>query len=323
MATFARPQRALVSGASGFIGSRLCARLCALGFEVHGISRREVSPVQDGIHWHRANLADFDSARAVVRAVRPDLFFHLASHVSGSRDLAALMPTFRDNLASTVHVLTALAETGCSRCVLAGSLEEPDFGRGQIVPGSPYAAAKGATSLYAGLFHELYGLPVAMARIFMVYGPGQRDTAKLVPYAIRSFLRGEQPSFSSGVRLVDWVYVDDVVEGLIALVRDPRAEGRTVDLGSGELYTVRDVVLEIANLIGVEDSITFGCLPDRPMEQVRRANLADTEATIGWRPRIGLSEGLGRTVAAYRRLLEHEAGRAARERARSYQLGAQ
>lgn len=292
--------RALVTGASGFIGGRLCQRLIEGGAEVHAVSRHAVPQRSDRLRWWRTDLAEADAVRSLVRSVRPDVVYHLASHVSGAREVAAVLPTFRDNLASTVNLLVGLTQTGCARCVLAGSLEEPDAADAAAVPCSPYAAAKAASSLYGRMFFELYGLPVVTMRLFMVYGPGQRDTRKLVPYTITSFLDGRIPSFSSGRRPVDWIYVDDVVDGLIAAGLDDGPAGYTADLGSGVLITVREVVLEIARLMGIGDDIAFGGVPDRPLERVRRADVAHTRGLLGWAPRVSLTEGLQRTIEYYR-----------------------
>lgn len=116
-----------------------------------------------------------------MRQVRPGLVFHLASHVSGSRGLDAVLPTLQANFLSTVNVLLAAAEVGCKRIVRAGSLEEPDGEDPEPVPVSPYAAAKFTANTYDRMFHSLHGLPVVTLRIFMVHGPGQRDETKLVP----------------------------------------------------------------------------------------------------------------------------------------------
>ena len=91
------------------------------------------------------------------------------------------------------------------------------------------------------MFQSLYGVSVVVPRVFIVYGPGQDDPKKLIPYVVSSLLRGESPKLSSGTRPVDWVYVDDVAEGLIAaaLARDVTER---VDLGSGTLVTVREIV---------------------------------------------------------------------------------
>ena len=85
------------------------------------------------------------------------------------------------------------------------------------------------------MFSALYGLQVVTARIFMTYGPAQPDRKKLIPYVTDCLLRGEAPQLTSGERLVDWVYVDDVVDGLLAAATSPRGAGKTVDLGSGTL----------------------------------------------------------------------------------------
>lgn len=291
----------LVSGGAGFIGSRLCTALAARGSEVHALTR-SAPPEGDGpVRWWQLDLADPEATRAVIGAVRPDTFYHLASHVVGARDLANVWPSFRDNALTTVNALVALSETGCGRCVLAGSLEEPDMTAGEAVPSSPYAAAKAASTLYGNLFSSLYGLPVTRARIFMVYGPGQTDLRKVVPFTIRTFLDGRTPRFAS-LRPVDWIYVDDVVDGLIAAAATPDAAGRTVDLGSGEMVTVRDLILTLADLMHVPGPIAFEPVEERAMEQVRRADAAATRALTGWSCRTGLREGLGESIRFYETL---------------------
>ena len=286
----------LVTGASGFIGSALVHRLLAGGAEVHGVSRRPPSAEGRGIVWHQADLGDPDRVRALVGGIRPARLFHLASAVSGRGDRDFVLPTLRDNLLSTVHLLLAAAESGVGRTILAGSMEEPEPGE---APSSPYSASKAAATLYGQLFSELYHLPVVHARIYMVYGPGQRDRTKVVPAAIRAALAGEAPRLSSGARPVDWNFVDDVAEGLERLSEAPGLEGRRVELGSGELVTVRALVERISALCGGPPP-AIGALPDRPLERVRRADAAATMAATGWRARVGLDEGLRRTIAALR-----------------------
>jgi nucleoside-diphosphate-sugar epimerase len=289
---------ALVTGASGFIGRHLVRALRARGVEVAGVSRREAPVDIAGVRWSRADLADAAAVDRIVAETRPEVIYHLASHVVGRRELAEVRPAFAANLASTVNLLVAATAAGTGRIVLAGSMEEPALADGEA-PSSPYAAAKGAASLYAGLFRALYATPLVTARIFMVYGPGQRDESKLVPYAIRRALAGEAPAISSGARPVDWIYVDDVVAGLVALGEKPGLEGETVDLGSGELVTVREVVERICRQAGGPPP-AVGALADRPLEAVRRADVARTATRLGWRPEVGLDEGLARTIAAMR-----------------------
>lgn len=297
--------RVLVTGASGFIGRALCRRLLELGARVHGAARRSPAPFEGFAGFTRGDLAAPETARALVEEARPELVVHLASHVTGARDLGAVLPTFQGNLASTVALLVAAQEGGCRRVVLAGSLEEPEPGpeAPSPVPASPYAAAKGAAGAYARMFHTLYGTPVVSARVFMVYGPGQRDLAKLVPYVTLALLRGERPALGPGLREVDWIHVDDVVTGLLALATAPGIEGERLDLGSGRLVTVREVVERLAALVRPEADLGFGERPKRPLEVVRRADAETTYRRTGWRPELSLDEGLRGTVEWYREAL--------------------
>jgi nucleoside-diphosphate-sugar epimerase len=285
---------ALVTGGVGFIGSRLCELLDASGWTVHSASRR--ADVRGaGRHW-QVDLADYEAVTALMGDIQPDYVFHLASHVWGAPDLAHVLPAFRSNLQTTVNLLAALAERACRRFVVTGSLVEPDARSSGGVPNSPYAASKWATSDYVRMFHALYGFPAAIARVFMVYGPAQQDPTKLVPYVIRSVLRGERPKITSGRHEIDWVYVDDVAYGLARVALTGGLDGETVDLGSGSLVSTGDFVEEICELMGGAVRPVLGALPDRPLEPKRIARVEETRRLLGWAPETPREEGLGQTI---------------------------
>ncbi len=291
-------KRALVTGAAGFIGEALCRRLVADGADVHGVSR--AAHDGEGVRWWTADLASPELARRVVHDVRPDVVFHLASHVSGDRSLEAVGPTLRDNLVTTVNLLTAASESGHPHIVLAGSMEAWEPGDTDPVPTSPYAAAKAAAAAYARMFDALYDLPVTSLRLSMVYGPGQRDASKLVPYVTTSLLRAEQPHLTSGTREVDWIYIDDVVAAFVAAAGNEKAAGATIDVGSGELVTIRALVGQLAALVGGDVQPLFGALGDRPLERHRVADIGAARDLLGWAPATPLPIGLALTVDWYR-----------------------
>lgn len=292
--------RVLVTGASGFIGGRLAERLVALGAEVHAPSRRPPPEAGQGVAWHGGDLGDIAFVRDLFARARPAAVFHLAGRVTGSQALDEVLRGLHATLVPTVNLLVGAVEAGGPRFVTAGSLVEPPEGAPRAVPSSPYAAAKWAAGDYARMVHALHGLPASVARVFMVYGPGQRDTAKLVPYTILSALRGERPRCAGGAREADWVHVDDVVGGLLALAGAEHAAGRTVDLGTGVLTSVRDVVLEIVRHAAPGIEPEFGARPDPRLEPVEAADVDATRRLIGWQARTALAEGIARTVAWYR-----------------------
>jgi UDP-glucose 4-epimerase len=270
---------------------------------VHALSRRPRGDAGE-VRWECGDLTDDAVARDLVRRVRPDVVLHLASEVSGGRELALVLPMLRANLLAAVNVMVACAEVGCSRVVLAGSMEEPDLGDPDAVAQSPYAVAKWGALAYARHLHALHGLPLVHLRVFMVYGPGQLDLRKLVPYVTVSLLRGEAPKLTSGARAVDWIYVDDVVDAFLRAAVAPGAEGRSLDVGSGELVTARALAVRLSEVVGGEVEPAFGAIADRRLERVRAADPTAAAEAMGWRPQTPLEEGLARTVAFYRSNLD-------------------
>jgi nucleoside-diphosphate-sugar epimerase len=288
--------RALVTGAAGFLGSHLCERLRASGADVHAVSRSEPpAEAREGLRWWRSAFDDEAEVERILGAVRPEVVFHLGGHVTASPEVAHVMPTFASLLASSVHVLVHAAERG-ARIVLAGSSTEPV---GDGVPGSPYGAAKWCATAYARMFHALYATPVVITRPFVTYGPRQKDD-KVIPYAITSLLGGRAPQLSSGGFVADWVYVDDVIDGFLKAATVPEAVGQEVDLGTGRLASVRDVVELIVEIANPPVKPRFGALPDRPKEIVRAAEVERTWAVLGWRATTSLRAGLERTIAWHR-----------------------
>jgi len=289
----------LVTGGTGFIGSHLCRRLMAAGWEVHVTSRRADSGEPDGATRWQADMASASDASRVFRAVRPRAVVHLAGAVGASPNVELVLPTYHGLLTSTVNLLLAAQEVGCRRIVLSGSFTEPLPGSAHPTPGSPYAAAKWASSAYGRMFHALYGTPVVVLRPFMTYGPAQHPT-KLIPTVIAALMRGEAPKLSSGRTTADWVYISDIVEAFVLALKAPGIDGMTLDLGTGLLTSVRAVVEELVAGVGVDVDPAFGGLPDRPAENEVAAVTGPTVSHLGWQATTSLQDGLRQTVEWHR-----------------------
>ncbi len=105
----------------------------------------------------------------------------------------------------------------------------------------------------------------------------------------------------SGTRKVDWIYVDDVIDGYLAMACQEGIDGRTFDIGSGALVAVSEVVEQLSNIIDPVIRPSFGSVTDRPMERIRVADVEKTYETLGWRPKTTLKEGLTQTVDWYQK----------------------
>jgi nucleoside-diphosphate-sugar epimerase len=284
----------LVTGASGLIG-RHVLRVLQPETDVVALSRTP-RPAQDGVRWLVSDLAQPGAVAQVVRAVRPRAIIHLAGAVRGDRTLEAVAPTLHANLVATVELLEEATRAACHRVVLSGSLlEEPAVGGPQAVPPSPYGASRWAASAYGRMFHALFDTPVVILRPSFAYGPGQEPT-KLIPH------EGGSPELSSGERLLDCVYADDVARAYVRATAAPGVEGRTIDIGSGVLTSVREIVGLVVECLGrTAGRPRFGELPVRPMEQDVEVDVDETARALGWRATTSLEEGLRRTVASYRK----------------------
>ena len=297
-------RRVLVTGATGFIGKNLCHALTALRANVTGLSRSAgTSNVPEGVVPLAADLRAYAEASKALGQADPELIFHLAGYVTASPDPMLMLPMFEANAVGTVNLLAAASELKCARLILVASAEALGA-EGGPRSGSPYAASKLVAEMYGNLFHRLCGLPVVTLRLFLTYGPWQQPS-KLIPYTILKLLRGEAPVLTSGERVCDVIYVEDVVRGLLkAAVAPDGVLGAQLDLGTGKGLTIRELVERVAQLVGSSVSPVFGGLPDRPNEAVALADVTRTRSLLGWSPRWSLEEGLRGTVRWYRRYAE-------------------
>ncbi len=293
-----------LSGASGFIGRHLVAALQDRGANVITL-RRPGSPAAP-FATTRTHVLDFGDPRACaasLRRLQPTHVIHLAGFANSDRSVAAISRSLDINLLSGMNfILGAMDAVPDARIVLAGTLETSSPWKGPIEVGSPYGISKAMLEVLSGSLQQLYGANVVNAKIGMVYGPDDPNEHRLVPTVVRALLRGTIPQLSSGTRRCDWVYVDDVAEGLIRTALVDRVAGPSVDIGSGSLTSIREVTAIIREIIGTPLLPQFNGELDRPNEQERAADVVATRALLGWIPSTDLRLGLEKTVRWHRRL---------------------
>jgi nucleoside-diphosphate-sugar epimerase len=296
----------LVTGATGFIGTHLVDRLARDGARVSVLLRAKAERLAPAVTAAYADLLDGGAVRAAVETVRPDVVFHLAAVVNLDRTLAVADACMRTNVLGTTTLLRALEATTSSAVFVLASTTEV-YGHGGVPflegqteqPPSPYAVSKVAAERILLLLHRAAGLRAVVVRIATTYGPGQGHD-RLIPMVIDAYARGQAPRLHDPWQSRDFVFVDDVVDGLIAAATSSDASGEIINLGDETTYLISHVADTIRDIMGAQ-------VPPRDSGRAGRANEARTWATsrekagrlLGWTPRTGLVAGLERTVARY------------------------
>lgn len=290
-------RRALVTGATGFVGGHLVARLVSDGWEVHALVREPL---------HRPLLAagvrtlpydgTYASARSAVAAAEPDVALHLASlflseHVP--QDVDSLIAA---NVLLGTQLLEACAVQSVRGVVSTGTSWQHFDGQGYR-PVNLYAATKEAFDAIVAYFADARALAVVTLRLFDSYGPGDRRR-KLLALLRDAAQSGTPLAMSPGEQLIDLVYVDDIVEGLvIAAERVLDADGghEIFGLSSGAPVSLRALVDVVGEVLGRSIEVDWGGRPYRPREVM--TPWTPPRALPGWQPGVGLREGLARTFA--------------------------
>ena len=296
-------QPILLTGATGFIGTRLARQLVGLGADVAAlVLPEERTQLPTGVHPYVGDVTDSVSVSRTLHTVRPGAIIHLAA-IGITHPNLPLTEALRVNVGGMVNVLDAVRGLDCvQRIVAVGSSYEYGARRAAegIDPFNAYSASKVAAWACVRAAYNAWDAPVVWVRPFQVYGPGQRETA-LIPAAIRAALTGADFPMTAGEQQRDFIYVDDVVEGLLAAATTSNIEGQTFDLGTEVLHRICDVVAEIWQLTDAQGTMLPGALAYRPGEvPAIPADAARTRRLIGWSAHVDLQQGLQRTIAAMR-----------------------
>ena len=218
----------LVVGASGFLGRPLVRRLIDLGAEVSAVSRHPLTEADDA-QWLAADASDAAQMTRLFEQTRPDIVYILTSDSRGGPDLDFVQASVQNDVLATINVLVEATRHKCRHVVMTGSIDEPGGMARSATPSTPYGAAKWVIGGYARMFMRLYGTPISILRTMMTYGPGQKNY-KLIPSIVEALLQDQRAELGSGRRLVDWVYIDDVVEAFVRTAASPALNG-TIDRG--------------------------------------------------------------------------------------------
>jgi dTDP-glucose 4,6-dehydratase len=304
--------RAVVTGGAGFVGSHLCDRLLAEGWEVVCVDSLLTGKVDNLVGASSSDRFTFqraDVTRQIAVEGPVDWVLHFASPASPPDYLEHPIATLEVGALGTLNCLE-LARTKGASFMLASTSEvygdprvhpqrEDYWGNvNPIGPRSVYDEAKRYAEAVTMAHLRAYGIPVRIPRIFNTYGPRMRpDDGRAVPTFITQALRRQPITVhGEGSQTRSLCYVDDLIEGLWRLLKTDLPQG-PVNLGNSEEVTI----LELAELVRTgAGSVSEIVFTGRPVDdpEVRCPDITLARTRLGWEPRVPLSEGLARTISA-------------------------
>jgi dTDP-glucose 4,6-dehydratase len=309
--------RAVVLGGAGFIGSHLVDRLLALGHEVVAVDSYLTGRRENLSHLAgaaRFRLVEHDISRPIPVVGSCAVVFNLASPASPIDYARLPLETLEVGSSGTRNALDLARAAGAvlvqasTSEVYGDPLQHPQretyFGNvNPVGPRACYDEAKRFGEALVSTYARVHGLPVRIGRIFNTYGPRMRvDDGRVVPAFVSQAIRGEDFTvFGDGTQTRSFCYVDDLVEGLIALWE--RGDASPVNLGNPDEFTLlelADVVRRVAGGGGKVRSVRP--LPENDPRQ-RRPDISRAWSLLRWKPRVSLEQGLVPTIAWFRQRL--------------------
>ena len=312
-------RRALVLGASGFIGRWVARGLAALDVDVH-IGVRDpthaaglLRPYVEGAPIHAADAVDLTTINKLLDTLQPDIVFNLIGYGINrdERDEATAALVNAELPRQLCEYVAALDGTDWPgmRFVHVGSALEYGTASGDLredtnpAPTTVYGRSKLAGTRSVFEVSKALRVPSVTARLFTVYGPGEHPN-RLLPCLMRASIANTSIDLTDGMQHRDFGYVEDIATGLIGLGSTPGDAGAIVNVATGTLQTVRRFVEVSAKVLGLSArQLKFGALPTRPEEMSHESvNLNRLRQRLNWYPSPSIADGVRRALAFENRM---------------------
>ncbi len=302
--------RVLITGGAGFIGAALANRLVAEGHHVRvldDLSAGDPARLDRRVVFTRGDVRDVPKLWTLLQGI--SCVYHLAARVSVPESVLYPREYNDVNVGGTVAVMQAARDAGVGRVVFASSgavygdqETQPVSESAWPHPRSPYAVSKLASELYVNTLGALYGIETVSLRIFNAYGAGQfvpAAHAPVIPFFLKQALSGGSVIvFGTGQQTRDFVYIDDVVDALVAASEATGVNRQVINVGSGQETSVRALVDLIAEAIGREVHSLHSQADTGGVSRLV-ADLTRARALLGYAPKVDVRAGL-------RLMLQHD-----------------
>lgn len=304
----------VVTGANGFVGTRLASTLTLKGAKVTNLVRPGFFSIASHKQWFEVDLFDAKSVAAAFSSLRPDFVIHLAASKNRSNRRSNFVDLYDENVSVSSNIINACLDLiSLKRFIFIGSCDEygaipcPFIESQRESPINAYGLAKLAVTKMLFALSYLENFPSVVLRPTVIYGPRQGHEMFLSAL-IQSLVAGKEFSMTSGEQYRDFVYIDDVVNAIIlALFAEETINGNVFNIGSGKALQVKEVALLAAKDVGRNsiNLVRFGAIPYRKNEVMDYSvNIKHARDLLGWEPVTSLESGLDQTVQYFKSLVQ-------------------
>jgi len=301
--------RILITGGAGFLGAALANRLVGpagghTALVLDDLSAGDPKRLDPQVLFTRGDVKDVPKLWTMLQGV--DCVYHLAARVRVPESIYYPGDYNDCNVGGTVALMEAVRDTGVKRVVFAssaalyGEQATQPISEGQRPnPNSPYGVSKLAAEYYVSTLGDLNGIETVSLRIFNAYGPGQDlppSYPPVIPHLLRQALTGGSlVIFGEGNQTRDFVYVDDVVDALVAVATAREVNRAVINIGSGQETSIHDLAGRVARATGREADVLYNRTQGRGVTRLV-ADVALAQRLLGWSPSTDLARGLRLTL---------------------------
>jgi UDP-glucose 4-epimerase len=297
----------LITGAAGFLGSALANRLAREGHQVRALddlSTGDPNLLSPDVLFTRGDVNDRPKLWTLLQEV--DCVYHLAARVLVAESILYPREYNAVNVGGTVSLMEAMRDVGVRRVVLISSgavygdqAEQPLTESTPPHPRSPYAVSKLAAEHYVRTIGDLWSIDTVCLRVFNAYGPGQNlppSHPPVIPNFLRQAVRnGTLVVHSDGSQTRDYVFVDDVVNAMVAAATASGIHRSIINVGSGTETSVRELVELVMRITNSDAEVMYNPRTNPGVSRMA-ADLTLAREKLGYRPRVSLADGIRMTL---------------------------
>ncbi len=298
-------KKILITGGTGFIGYHLAKRCLSLSWLVTSLSTKK--PRKDR-KLNKVKYIECDISNKKILTNKLDLDYDYVVNLAGYVDHSHKYKTIKSHYNGCKNLSLLFLKSKIKKFIQIGSsteygkIKSPQTENKKNLQKtfSPYSNAKLLSTKFLLNLQKKFDFPSTIIRLYLVYGPNQ-DKNRIIPITISNAMQNNDFDCSSGTQYRDFIYIDDVISAIIAILKNKNTKGEIINIGSGKPIKIKKLILKICKIIG-SGKPNFGKIKLRK-DEINKLypNILKAKKLLKWKPKIDLNLGLKKTINIYKK----------------------